>query len=69
MRGSRAPIENGGNPGGRSGKTWGMSVARGTPSSSAANAGAAVRMSATATSGANDATNSRVVRAARTAAS
>ena len=52
VRGRRAPIENGGAPGGGQGCTWGTSVATGTPHSSAASAGAAVRMSATATSGA-----------------
>ena len=46
-----------------------MSVATGTPSSSAASAGAVVRMSETATSGAKDRTNPRVVSAASAAAS
>ena len=49
--------------------TCGTTVATGTPSSSAASAGAGVRMSETATSGANDRTNERVTRAATTAAS
>ena len=55
VRGSRAPIEYGAKPGGRCGYRCGTSVATGTPSSSAASAGAGVRMSDTATSGANDA--------------
>ena len=48
---------------------WGMTVATGTPSSSAANAGASVRMSATTTSGRNEATSGRVEPVARTTAS
>ena len=45
VRGSRAPIEYDGNPGAPCGWTWGMSVATGTEHSSAASAGAGVRMS------------------------
>ena len=69
VRGRRAPIENGGKPDGRSGWTWGTTVATGTPSSSAASAGAGVRMSETATSGSKSRTNWPVTRAASTAAS
>ena len=53
MRGSRAPNEYGGKPGADHGCTCGTSVATGTPHSSAASAGAGVRMSETAMSGAN----------------
>ena len=68
VRGSRAPIEYGAKPGGRCGYRCGTRVATGTPSSSAASAGAGVRMSDTATSGANERTTGRVSTAARTAA-
>ena len=68
VRGSRAPSEYGGNPGADQGWTCGTSVATGTPQSSAASAGAGVRMSETAMSGANDSTDGTVTRAACTAA-
>ena len=51
VRGRRAPIEYGGIPRSSAGWTWGMSVATRTPASSAASAGASVRMSATTASG------------------
>ena len=69
VRGSRAPIEYGGNPGAPTGNTWGTSVAHGTPARSAASAGASVRMSATTTSGASAAISGSVSRVARTTAS
>src|SRR3954447_7370250 len=69
VRGSRAPIENGGNPGGTIGNRCGTNVATGTSHSSAARAGATVSTSETATSGANARTKGTVSCAARTAAS
>ena len=68
VRGSRAPSEYGGKPGADHGCTCGTSVATGTPHSSAASAGAGVRMSETAMSGANASTDGTVARAAWTAA-
>src|SRR4051794_19862652 len=68
VRGSRAPIEYGGNPGSGVGSTWGTSVAQRTPARSAANPAATVRMSATTASGANSSISGCVSRAARTAA-
>ena len=62
-------MEYGGKPGAGRGSTWGIRVATRTPSSSAASAGASVRMSATTTSGAHSRMSGRVSTVARVTAS
>ncbi len=67
MRGALAPLAKNGIPAGVSGYGCGINVAHGTPTFSAASAGASVRMSLTTASGFHSSRKGRSVRAAAAA--